>query len=183
MNLANKVTLTRIMFVPLFMIILLIPEIPYRQYIAAGVFIIAAATDGLDGYIARSRKQITRLGQFMDPLADKLLVSAALISLVELGKISAWIAVIIIGREFAVTGLRAILAGEGQSVAASNLGKLKTVFQIITVVVILIDEALSIVIPLPISQVILYLAVIFTIWSGVDYFMKAKGILQNRLET
>ncbi|QGG46922.1 CDP-diacylglycerol--glycerol-3-phosphate 3-phosphatidyltransferase [Heliorestis convoluta] len=183
MNLANKVTLTRILFVPLFMIILLIPEIPYRQYLAAVVFIIAAATDGLDGYIARSRKQITRLGQFMDPLADKLLVSAALISLVELGKISAWIAVIIIGREFAVTGLRAILAAEGQTVAASNLGKLKTVFQIITVVVILIDEALSIVIPLPISQVILYLAVIFTIWSGVDYFRKAKGILQNRLET
>lgn len=182
MNLANKVTLTRILFVPIFMIILLIQDMPYRQYLAAGIFILAASTDGLDGYIARSRRQITRLGTFMDPLADKLLVSAALISLVELGKISAWIAVIIIGREFAVTGLRAILAGEGYSVSASNLGKLKTVFQIIAVVAILVDDALSIVIPLPVSQFILYLTVIFTLWSGIDYFVKAKSILKNRLD-
>ncbi|MBC9785759.1 CDP-diacylglycerol--glycerol-3-phosphate 3-phosphatidyltransferase [Heliobacillus mobilis] len=183
MNLANKVTLTRILFVPLFMIILLIPEVPYRQYLAAFIFILAASTDGLDGYIARSRKQITRFGTFLDPLADKLLVSAALISLVELGKISAWVAVIIIGREFAVTGLRTILAAEGHTVAASKLGKLKTVFQIVTIVVILIDEALQFVIPLRISQIILYLAVFFTLWSGIDYFVKAKAVLKNRLET
>ncbi|MDD2422045.1 MAG: CDP-diacylglycerol--glycerol-3-phosphate 3-phosphatidyltransferase [Heliobacteriaceae bacterium] len=182
MNLANKVTLLRILFVPVFMVILLIPELPYREYLAAGVFILAASTDGLDGYIARSRKQITRLGTLLDPLADKLLVSAALISLVELGKISAWVAVVIIGREFAVTGLRAMVAGEGYSVAASGLGKLKTVFQIIAVVAILVDDVLSIVIPLPLAQTILYLAVLFTIWSGVDYFIKAKEKLQNRLD-
>ncbi|MCW2278515.1 CDP-diacylglycerol--glycerol-3-phosphate 3-phosphatidyltransferase [Heliophilum fasciatum] len=182
MNLANKITLTRVLFVPLFMVILLIPGIPYRQYLAAAVFILAASTDGLDGYIARSRKQITRFGTFLDPLADKLLISAALISLVELGDIPAWIAVTIVGREFAVTGLRSILATEGHTVSASKLGKLKTVFQIITVVVILIDEALSIVIPVRISQFILYLTVIFTLWSGIDYFIKAKPILQNRMD-
>ncbi|MZP28513.1 CDP-diacylglycerol--glycerol-3-phosphate 3-phosphatidyltransferase [Heliobacterium undosum] len=182
MNLANKVTLTRILFVPLFMVILFIPEVPYREFVAAAVFILAAVTDGLDGYIARSRKQITRLGTFLDPLADKLLVTAALISLVQLGKLSAWVAVIIIGREFAVTGLRAIVAAEGHTVAASKLGKLKTVFQIITIVAMLIDEVLSFVVPLPITDIILYLTVFFTLWSGVDYFVKAKKYLKNRME-
>ncbi|MBM7867182.1 CDP-diacylglycerol--glycerol-3-phosphate 3-phosphatidyltransferase [Heliobacterium gestii] len=182
MNLANKVTLTRILFVPLFMVILFIPEVPHREFVAAAVFILAAVTDGLDGYIARSRKQITRLGTFLDPLADKLLVTAALISLVQLGKLSAWVAVIIVGREFAVTGLRAIVAAEGHTIAASKLGKLKTVFQIVTVVAMLIDEALSIVVPLPITEVILYLTVFFTLWSGVDYFVKAKKYLKNRVE-
>jgi CDP-diacylglycerol--glycerol-3-phosphate 3-phosphatidyltransferase len=122
MNLPNRITLARIVLVPIFLLILSV-KIKYGHFLAAAVFILAASTDGLDGYLARKRNQVTKLGKFMDPLADKLLVSAALISLVELGKISAWVAFIIIGREFAVTGLRSIAAAEGVVISASRLGK------------------------------------------------------------
>lgn len=173
MNLANKLTLARIVLVPIFMITLAVKEVKYSEYIAAFLFILAASTDGLDGYIARSRNQVTRLGKFMDPLADKLLVSAALISLVELQRISAWVAVVIIGREFAVTGLRAIAAAEGIVIAASKLGKYKTVSQIIAIIVMFIRD-----IPLVFGKVAMGLAVILTIISGIDYFMKVKHLLK-----
>lgn len=179
MNLANKVTLARIFLVPIFMLILLTRIPKYGDYLAALIFIIAASTDGLDGYIARSRKQITNLGKFMDPLADKLLISAALISLVELGKIKAWIAIVIISREFAVTGLRAIAAGEGVIIAASKLGKYKTVSQIVAIVSILLHDFPFSIWHIPIGQFLLYIAVIFTIASGVDYFVKAKKLLKK----
>ena len=154
MNLANQLTLVRIILVPLFMVFLLV-RVPYGQIIAAGVFILAASTDGLDGYIARSRKQITNLGKIMDPLADKLLISAALISLVELNLVKAWIAFVIIAREFAVTGLRAVAAAEGYVISASPIGKVKTVSQIIAIVAILIQD-----LPIPFlplfSQILLW---------------------------
>jgi len=181
MNLPNTLTLIRIILVPLFMFFLLV-KIPYGQFIAAAIFIIAASTDGLDGYIARKRKQITNFGKIMDPLADKLLVSAALISLVELGKISGWIAVIIIGREFAVTGLRTVAAAEGIVISASKLGKYKTVFQIIAIVAILINEFIFTLIGLPLGHYLLYLAVFFTVFSGLDYFYKAGNILKVGLK-
>lgn len=113
MNLANKLTIIRIFLVPIFLIFIAIKDIPYGAVIATFVFIIASLTDKLDGYIARTRNQVTRFGKLMDPLADKMLVTAALISLVESGIIPAWIAVIIIAREFAVSGLRTISAAEG----------------------------------------------------------------------
>ena len=125
MNLANKLTIIRIFLVPIFLIFIAVKDIPYGKTIATAIFIIAALTDKLDGYIARSRNQITRFGKFMDPLADKLLVTAALISLVELQVISTWVAMVIIAREFAVTGLRAVAAAEGIVIAASPLGKAK----------------------------------------------------------
>ena len=180
MNLANKLTLARIFLVPLFLLILAI-NIPYGQFIAATVFIIAASTDGLDGYIARKKNQVTKLGKFMDPLADKLLVSAALISLVDLGHIPAWVAVVIIGREFAVTGLRSIVASDGVVISASKLGKYKTVFQIVAIVALFLsDFPLNYIIPFAtIGEILMVVAIFFTIWSGVDYFNKARPILKG----
>lgn len=177
MNLANRVTLVRIFLVPIFMIFLL-TRIPFGQYLAAAVFILAASTDGLDGYIARARKEVTKLGKLMDPLADKLLVSAALISLVELDLVPAWIAVVIIGREFAVTGLRTIAVGEGVIISASKLGKYKTVTQIIAIVAILIHDYPFSLVGVPIGPIMLYAAVFFTVLSGLDYFSKAWNTLK-----
>jgi len=170
LNLPNKITLTRIFLVPVFMLILL-EKIPYGDYWAALVFAIAALTDGLDGYIARKNKQITNLGKFMDPLADKLLVTAALISLVEMGRLSSWMATIIVSREFAVTGLRIIAASKGVVIAASNLGKYKTVSQIIAIIAALLS--------FPYSLVFIWIAVILTIISGIDYFYNGKELLLN----
>ncbi|MEG6615688.1 CDP-diacylglycerol--glycerol-3-phosphate 3-phosphatidyltransferase [Peptococcaceae bacterium 1198_IL3148] len=168
MNLPNRLTMARIFLIPVFLLIVSI-KIPYGDILAAGVFILAASTDGLDGYIARKKKMITRFGKLMDPLADKLLVTAALISLVELQRLSGWVAVIIIGREFAVTGLRTLAVGEGVVIAASKLGKYKTVSQIIAIVALFLPQ-------LPFypytGHFAMSIAVIFTIWSGIDYFKK-----------
>lgn len=179
MNLANKVTLARIFLVPIFMFFLLI-RIPFGEFIAAFIFVLAASTDGLDGYIARSRKQITKLGKFMDPLADKLLISAALISLVELDKIPAWISVLIISREFAVSGLRSIAAAEGVVIAASKQGKIKTVLQIVAIVAILLDDLIVSMIGISIGMPILYFALLVTVISGIDYFVKGRKLLKQK---
>ncbi|PKM44568.1 MAG: CDP-diacylglycerol--glycerol-3-phosphate 3-phosphatidyltransferase [Firmicutes bacterium HGW-Firmicutes-8] len=177
MNLANRITLARIVLVPVFLLIVSI-KIKYGYILAAAVFILAASTDGLDGYLARKRKEVTRLGKFMDPLADKLLVSAALISLVELGRLSAWVAFIIIGREFAVTGLRAVAAAEGVIISASKLGKVKTVTQIVAIVFLFIHDFPFDLLNIPIGKLAMGVAVVFTIWSGLDYFKKAKPLLK-----
>lgn len=179
MNLANKLTLLRIFLVPVFMFFLL-TRIPYGQYIAAVIFIFAASTDGLDGYIARKRKEVTTLGKLLDPLADKLLVSAALICLVDLKLVSGWVAFIIIARELFVTGLRSIAASEGVIIAASKLGKVKTVSQIIAIVAILLQDQITYLIQLNLGKYMMYLAVLITVWSGVDYFLKAKKSLRLR---
>ncbi|HHW06529.1 MAG TPA: CDP-diacylglycerol--glycerol-3-phosphate 3-phosphatidyltransferase [Clostridia bacterium] len=177
MNLANRLTLVRIMLVPIFMVFVL-TRIPGGRFLAAVVFILAASTDGLDGYMARKNKQITKFGQFIDPLADKLLITASLVSLVELRLVPAWIAILIISREFAVTGLRTLAASENVVIAASGLGKLKTVSQVIAITILLLAD-----LPIPylnvIGEAFLYLAVVITIWSGVDYFIKAKEILEK----
>ena len=124
MNLPTTLTIVRIVLVPVFMALVLV-KIPYGAYFAALVFILAAITDGLDGYIARSRNQVTKLGQLLDPIADKLLISGALVSLVQMNLVSAWVAMIIIGREFAVSGLRMVAVTEGIVIAASKLGRLR----------------------------------------------------------
>lgn len=169
LNLANKLTIIRILLVPVFMIFLIF-DFSYGDYMAACIFIIAALTDTLDGYIARSRNQITKFGKFMDPLADKLLVSAALISLVEMNRIPAWIVVIIIAREFAVTGLRVLAASDGITIAASWWGKIKTITQIVAIISLLINNYPFNIIGIPFDKLSLSLAVIFTIVSGIDYF-------------
>ncbi|HEY3367099.1 MAG TPA: CDP-diacylglycerol--glycerol-3-phosphate 3-phosphatidyltransferase [Symbiobacteriaceae bacterium] len=173
MNLPNLLTLGRIFLVPVFLMAFL-TRLKLGGLIAAGVFIIAAITDSLDGYLARKHKEVTRLGQFLDPLADKLLVSAALIALVELGHISTWVAMVIIGREMAVTGLRAIAAAEGTVIAAGPWGKAKTVVQIIFVVAAILAGALPEELWLHtlagwLFTPLLLAAVLLTIWSGVDY--------------
>ncbi len=173
MNLANKLTLSRIFLVPVFMFVLL-TRISFGEYIAAAIFIIAASTDGLDGYIARKRKEVTNLGKLMDPLADKLLISAALISLVELKAVSAWIAVVIIGREFFVTGLRAVVASEGVVIAASKLGKIKTISQIVAISALLLNDFLRSLLNIEFGKYAIYVAMLFTVWSGIDYFYKAR---------
>jgi CDP-diacylglycerol--glycerol-3-phosphate 3-phosphatidyltransferase len=171
MNLPNAITLLRIFLVPIFVIFLLV-KIPYGNYLAALVFIIASLTDSLDGYLARKWKQVTKLGIILDPLADKLLITAALISLVELGQVAGWIAIVILGREFAVSGLRAIKAEEGIIIAASKLGKLKTISQIIAVVIIILQNIYTPFGTLNIGAWAMYLAVIITLVSGIEYFYK-----------
>ncbi|MBZ4646252.1 MAG: CDP-diacylglycerol---glycerol-3-phosphate 3-phosphatidyltransferase [Petroclostridium sp.] len=171
MNLANKITMLRIFLVPIFMFFLL-TKFPYGAYIAVGIFIIAAVTDGLDGYVARKWKLVTNFGKFVDPLADKLLVTAALISLVELNKLSSWVAMIIITREFVVTSLRVVAVSEGIIIAASMWGKIKTVTQIIAIVAILIDNFSFRLFGFSFGQITMLIAVIFTVFSGIDYLAK-----------
>lgn len=170
-NLANKITLLRIILVPVFLFFLL-TKINYGAYIAVAVFVIAISTDGLDGYIARTKNQITKLGKLMDPLADKLLITSALVALVEMGKLSAWIVIIIIGREFAIMGLRALAASEGVIIAASKLGKIKTVTQTIAVIALLMNNYPFSLLNIPFTSISTGVAVFFTILSGVDYFYK-----------
>jgi len=168
MNLANKITLGRIFLVPVFLFFLLV-KMPYGEYIAAGIFILAALTDSLDGYIARTRNQVTKFGKFMDPLADKLLVSSALISLIELDKLSSLVVVVIIAREFTITGLRVLAASEGITIAANWWGKIKTITQIVAIIALLINNYPFSLINFPFDRIAVVLAVIFTIISGVDY--------------
>jgi len=134
----------------------------------------SAFTDSLDGYLARRWKQVTRLGIILDPLADKLLITAALISLVELGRIPGWIAIVILGREFAVSGLRAVKAGDGIIIPASIFGKLKTLTQIIAVLFIILEDTYRSITTLPIGQWAMYVAVFITIISGVEYFIASE---------
>jgi len=150
----------------------------YGNYIAAVIFIIASSTDGVDGYIARKRKQITRFGKFLDPIADKLLVTAALIALVERNDITGWAAMIIIGRELIVTGLRLVAAGEGIVIAASKLGKLKTVTQIIAIVAALLKNfPLDRFTDFQFDKYAMFIAVIITIYSGYDYIAKNSKVI------
>lgn len=171
MNLANKITITRIFLVPVFLFFLLV-KVPYGNLIATAIFSLAALTDSLDGYIARSRNQVTKFGKFLDPLADKLIVTAALVALVELRKIPSWLVIIILAREFAITGLRAVAASDGNVIAASYWGKAKTVTQIIAIIASLIE--------LKYNLVIMYIATIITIISGVDYILKNKKSINSK---
>lgn len=176
MNLANKITIIRICLIPIFMIFLL-SDIPNGITISAFIFIIASLTDSLDGYIARSRNQVTKLGKFMDPLADKLLVTAALVSLVQLNRIDAWIVIIIISREIIVSVFRAIAAAEGIVIAASPWGKFKTIFQLIAIVSILFNNYPFSLLNFPFSDIAIWIATILTIISGVDYILRNKKVL------
>jgi CDP-diacylglycerol---glycerol-3-phosphate 3-phosphatidyltransferase len=174
LNLPNALTLLRILAVPV-VVVALLGETPNGDALAAAVFALAAATDGLDGYFARSRGAVTTFGKLMDPLADKLLVTAALVSLVSLDRLEAWVAMVIIAREIAVTGLRAIAAERGVVISASWLGKLKTVLQIAAVI------ALIAVNPAPAwVDVLVYLAVAATVISGADYFFGLRRRIEEQ---
>lgn len=173
MNLPNLITLARIFLVPLFLLAFL-TRLKVGGLIAAAIFIVAAITDGVDGYLARKNKQVTKLGQFLDPLADKLLISAALVALVELRLVTTWVAMVIIAREMAVTGLRAIAAADGTVIAAGPWGKVKTVVQIIFIVTAILFRSLPQHLWLRtltgwLFDPLLWVAVALTLWSGIDY--------------
>ena len=188
MNLANRITLARIFLVPIIMFFLLARidfepiefenfSITYNQIVAALIFIIAASTDGLDGYIARKNKLVTNLGKLLDPLADKLLVAAVLISLVEMDKLDAWIAIVIISREFAVTGLRQVALLEGKVLAASRWGKWKTGVQITMIIALLLNNFPFALVGIPFDVVMSWAAAVITVYSGIDYFVKNKDLI------
>ena len=186
LNLANAITIARILLIPVFLVLLLsgIPQ-PYGDIAAAAVFILAAATDKLDGYVARRNKQVTTLGQFLDPLADKLLIAAALIALVSQGRIAAWVAMLIIGREIAVSVLRIVGVSQGVSIPADRYGKLKTVLQIVYVVYVLVptDKIAELIhvstdVAIIIQWILAGVVVIVTLASGVRYFLNARGVIR-----
>ncbi|PZD93386.1 CDP-diacylglycerol--glycerol-3-phosphate 3-phosphatidyltransferase [Paenibacillus sambharensis] len=191
MNLANRITLARIFLVPIIMFFLLVNlnlgrlsvgefSISYTQIVATLIFIIAASTDGLDGYIARKNKQVTNLGKLLDPLADKLLVAAVLISLVEMDKLEAWIAIVIISREFAVTGLRQVALLEGSVMAASKWGKWKTAVQITMIIALLLNNFPFAFYGIPFDRIATWAAALITVYSGIDYFVKNKNVIPLR---
>ncbi|MGN0160674.1 MAG: CDP-diacylglycerol--glycerol-3-phosphate 3-phosphatidyltransferase [Lachnospiraceae bacterium] len=186
MNLPNKLTIFRVILIVPFVLLLLgnhaglrfmEPISPVADYIACGLFIIASLTDLLDGKIARKYNLVTNFGKFMDPLADKLLVCAAMICLVDMGRLSSWIVIIIISREFIISGFRLIASDNGVVIAASYWGKFKTTFQMIMIILLILN------IPNPVMQmittVVVYIALILTVVSLVDYLMKNKDVMKD----
>lgn len=176
MNIANKITLSRIFMVPVFMIFLL-GNFPSGRYIALGIFVVASLTDWLDGYLARKYSLITKFGQFMDPLADKVLVMAALIGFVEMGDLPSWVPVLILTRELLISIFRAVAASEGIVIAASKWGKYKTVSQMIMIILLLLENYPFAQWGIPMDWIFIWLAVIMTLISGGDYIYKNKAVL------
>lgn len=180
MTIANIITLVRILLIPMFMVAALSGG-TYGSTIALTIFIIASVTDGVDGYIARKYKQITTLGKFLDPLADKLLVTSAILVFVQNGVMSAAAAMIIITREFAVTSLRIVAMGEGKVIAARMSGKVKTVVQIVTIALLFTPYANLLIFGVAIDDIAIWIMVAVTVISGFEYFrgfgklLKIKG--------
>ncbi|WP_240375726.1 CDP-diacylglycerol--glycerol-3-phosphate 3-phosphatidyltransferase [Bacillus piscicola] len=192
MNLPNKISIARVCLIPLFMVLLLTPLpfgswefagalLPVSHAVGGGLFVLAAATDWLDGYIARKYNLISNFGKFLDPLADKLLVTAALLSLIQLDLLPAWMAIVIVSREFAVTGMRLVAAANGDVIAASPLGKWKTVFQMAALAVLLFHDLPFVIWDIPAGMILMWIAVMLTIVSGVDYFLKNKHVFQGSM--
>jgi len=173
LNVANVLTVLRILAVPV-IVVALLDETPNGDTLAAIVFALAAITDGLDGYIARSRGHVTKFGKLMDPLADKLLIVAALVSLVALDRLAAWVAMVIIARELAVTGLRSVAAEQGVVISASWLGKVKTTLQVVAVFALIAVESSPLWVDL-----LVYAAVAMTLISGADYFLGLRKNLER----
>ena len=177
MNLPNKLTLLRVFMIPLFVVLLLLQkgENSTLRYIATFIFILAALTDALDGYIARKYNLITNFGKFMDPLADKLLVCSALICMIPLSRLPAWYVIILISREFIISGFRLIAVEQNVVIAASYFGKLKTVSQMVMIILLILQlPALHFV-----NLLFIYLSLILTIVSLIDYLFKNRKVLQE----
>lgn len=178
LNQPNRLTLFRIISIPVIVVLLMFPN-RICTFLAAILFSAAAITDYLDGYYARRRGLVSNLGKVMDPVADKLLVSSSFIMLTAHGWVDPWMVCIIIGRELAVTGLRNIIAEKGEDVSASNLGKYKTGFQIAAIIPLLFHYPYFGVDLSAIGTFFLWGALVFTIWSGVDYFVTFRKLLQD----
>ena len=178
-NVPNTLSLIRVFLAPLVLLFLslriedkflsFLPGVSWGDVLAAFVFIVAALTDTFDGYIARRDNLVTTLGKFIDPLADKILVIAAMLALIEFQRLPAWIVMVIITREFVVTGLRLVAAAEGVVIAASKGGKLKTVCQIIALIMLILN--------IPGGMVLMWVAMILTVWSGMDYLIKGSKLI------
>ncbi|MBE5835399.1 MAG: CDP-diacylglycerol--glycerol-3-phosphate 3-phosphatidyltransferase [Butyrivibrio sp.] len=179
MNLPNKLTLFRVLLIPFFVVFLLCNITAYDNFIALGIFIIASLTDLADGKIARKYNLVTDFGKFMDPLADKLLVCSAMICLIELGQIPSWVVVIIIAREFTISGFRLIAADNGRVIAASYWGKFKTTFQMIMVILMILNLGFEAAWLTILAQVIMWIALALTIISLCDYIIKNKDVMSG----
>lgn len=188
MNIANKLTVARMILIPVFVILMYIPNqygelavlgasIPVFQFIAGLVFTIASITDYLDGYLARKYNLVTSFGEFFDPMADKLLVITALVMLVASQHIPAWVVIIIISRELLVTGLRVLLATHsGKVMAAAWPGKIKTFTQMFAIIFYLFNDAGFVLLNIPMADILIYLCLIFTVYSGGEYFYKGRHV-------
>ena len=181
MNLPNKLTILRTILIPFFLIFIYTDFWGKgNAYIAVAIFIIASLTDLLDGKIARKYNLVTNFGKIMDPLADKLLVTSALVCMVQTGVVPGWMVIVILAREFAITGLRSVAASEGVVIAAAWSGKIKTVTQMIAIIFLLIGNWPFELISVPFAQIMLWIAVIMTVYSGAEYIYKSRELFRSR---
>ncbi len=182
MNTPNKLTMLRVILIPVFMIFMLYNIVPFSNIIAVILFVLAFLTDLLDGYLARKTNQVTNFGKIMDPLADKVLVAAAMVCLTWNGVVNPWITVAILAREFTISGIRIAAAAEGNVVAASIWGKAKTMWQFIaiTAALILVDEAFAFSGKQLIIDILMYINLFLTLLSGIDYMVKNKKYLSYK---
>jgi CDP-diacylglycerol--glycerol-3-phosphate 3-phosphatidyltransferase len=183
-NIPNAITLLRIFMVPVLVVIIL-TRFDNKEWLGVFVFLLAALTDFVDGYLARRWRQVTAMGKLLDPMADKLLIAGAFISLIEVKSVPSWMVVIIIAREFAVTGLRGIAAERGVTIAASSFGKIKMALQVSCVVVLLLSSPHAATSPIeemisPFAKGFLWATVIVTVASGVEYFIAFRKVLESR---
>ncbi len=176
MNLPNKLTTMRMALVPVFIVVYLLGW----HYTSAVIFAAASLTDFLDGYLARKNNLVTNFGKIMDPLADKLLVTSAFVCMVQTGVVPAWMVIVILAREFAITGLRSVAASEGIVIAAAWSGKVKTVTQMIAIIFLLIDNWPFSLIHIPFAHIMLWIAVIMTVYSGVEYIYHSRELFRSR---
>ncbi|HEY4531549.1 MAG TPA: CDP-diacylglycerol--glycerol-3-phosphate 3-phosphatidyltransferase [Kurthia sp.] len=189
MNIPNRITVSRICLIPIFVLVMVLDfgwgditllgaTMPIEHLVGGIIFIVASLTDWIDGHYARKHNLVTNMGKFLDPLADKLLVSAAFILLIEISdKVPAWIIIVIISREFAVTGLRLICAEQGEVVAANQLGKIKTWAQIMAITLLLLHNVIFEMWNFPADIIMLWVALVFTVWSGIEYFWLNRRVL------
>lgn len=194
MNLPNKLTVLRIFLIPVFMVVLLAPlnwgsittggtVVPWTQIVGAIIFAVASITDFADGQIARRQHLVTNFGKFADPLADKMLVMTAFIILVSLDKVPAWVAAIIVCRELAVTGLRLIVVeNDGEVIAAAMPGKIKTMTQMLSIIFLFLNDVFFAAVNIPIGEILLYICLFFTVYSGIDYFVNSRSVFADSFE-
>jgi len=178
-NLPNRLTLMRVVLIPVFLVVLLLelPNVEVSRYIAAGIFALASITDWLDGFLARKYNLVTNFGKFADPLADKLLVCAALVALTSLGDVAAWVTILIISREFIVTGFRLIAMEQGIVLAAGIWGKMKTAVTMLMILWVLVLNSMEV--AFTIGQVLIYLSAVLTVISAVEYIVKNFNVLKD----